>query len=83
MTPSRPSEPTTISRTLGPVDALGTARITRTPPARTTRSPLTMSAMSPYLSDCMPDERVATHPPSVEWVNESGKCPIVQPSRLS
>ena len=53
------------------------------PPGRTTRIPLMMSAMSPYLSDCMPDERVATQPPSVEWVNESGKCPSVQPCWLS
>ena len=27
-----------------------------------------MSAMSPYLSDCMPEDRVATQPPSVLWV---------------
>ena len=45
-------------------------------------SPVTMSAMSPYLSDCMPDDRVATQPPSVEWVNESGKWPSVQAARV-
>ena len=39
--------------------------------------------MSPYLSDCMPDERVAIQPPSVEWVKLSGKCPTVQPRALS
>ncbi len=38
-----------------------------------------MSAMSPYLSDCMPEERVATQPPMVEWVKLSGKWPMVQP----
>ena len=38
-----------------------------------------MSAMSPYLSDCIPDERVATQPPSVLWVKLSGKWPMVQP----
>ena len=30
----------------------------------------------------MPDERVAIQPPSVEWVNESGKWPNVQPLRV-
>ena len=39
--------------------------------------------MSPYLSDCMPDERVAIQPPSVEWVKLSGKWPNVQPRALS
>ena len=42
-----------------------------------------MSAMSPYLSDCMPDERVAIQPPSVLWVKLSGKWPRVQPRRPS
>ena len=42
-----------------------------------------MSAMSPYLSDCMPEERVAIQPPRLEWVKESGKCPIVQPRAFS
>ena len=49
------------------------------PTARTTRSPRVRSAMSPYLSDCIPDDRVAIQPPSVEWVKLSGKWPIVQP----
>ena len=38
--------------------------------------------MSPYLSDCMPEERVAIQPPSVEWVKLSGKWPSVQPLRV-
>ena len=25
----------------------------------------------------LPEDRVAIHPPRVEWVNESGKCPKV------
>ncbi len=79
MTPRRPSLPTIISRTLGPFEALGIAGMTSTPPGRTTRTPRTMCEMSPYLSDCMPDERVATQPPSVEWVKLSGKWPRVQP----
>ena len=53
------------------------------PPGVTTRSPRVRSAMSPYLSDCMPDERVAIQPPSVEWVKLSGKWPSVQPRALS
>ena len=77
--PSRPSEPRIISRTLGPFEALGMGRMTTVPPGRTRRRPLVMSAMSPYLSDCMPDERVAIQPPSVECVKLSGKWPIVQP----
>ena len=64
-----------FSRALG----FGPGRTTSVPPGRTTRSPRAMSAMSPYLSDCMPEDRVATQPPSVECVNESGKCPMVQP----
>ncbi|MPN34181.1 hypothetical protein SDC9_181674 [bioreactor metagenome] len=83
MMPSRPSEPRIISRTLGPDEVDGSARRDSTSPWRTARRPLTMSAMSPYLSDCMPVDRVAIQPPSVEWVNESGKCPIVQPRRPS
>ncbi|SKG06784.1 Uncharacterised protein [Mycobacteroides abscessus subsp. abscessus] len=39
----------------------------------TTRMPRVMSAMSPYLSDWLPEERVATHPPTVDHRNESGK----------
>ena len=39
--------------------------------------------MSPYLSDCMPDERVAIQPPSVEWAKLSGKWPSVQPRAFS
>ena len=39
--------------------------------------------MSPNLSDCMPDERVAIQPPRVEWVKLSGKCPSVQPCAFS
>jgi hypothetical protein len=31
-----------------------------------------MSEMSPYLSDCMPEDRVAIQPPSVLWVKLSG-----------
>ena len=83
MTPSRPSEPRTISRTLGPVDVLGSGRSTSTLPGCTTRRPRVMSAMSPYLSDCMPEERVAIQPPSVLWVKLSGKWPMVQPRRPS
>ena len=79
MTPSRPSLPRIISRTLGPVAVLGSGRMTSTSPGTTTRKPRVMSAMSPYLSDCMPDDRVATQPPRVEWVKESGKWPMVQP----
>ena len=41
-----------------------------------------MSAMSPYLSDCMPDERVAIQPPRRRVGEESGKCPMVQPLRV-
>ena len=58
-------------------------RSTSTRPGMTTRRPRVMSAMSPYLSDCMPEERVATQPPSVEWVKLSGKWPRVQPRALS
>src|SRR5690625_1620449 len=79
MTPNRPSLPRIISRTLGPVEVDGSGRSTNGPPGRTTRRPRVMSAMSPYLSDCIPDERVATQPPSVECVKLSGKCPNVQP----
>ena len=42
-----------------------------------------MSAMSPYLSDCMPDERVAIQPPRVDHTKESGWWPIVQPRAWS
>ena len=77
MMPSRPSDPSTIWRTLGPVDIAGTGRVTSVPDGVTTRSPLVRSAMSPYRSDCIPEERVAIQPPSVEWVNESGKWPRV------
>ncbi len=66
MMPSRPSLPSSIWLTSGPVDFDGTARVASTPVGVTTRRPLVMSAMSPYLSDCIPDERVAIHPPSVE-----------------
>ena len=79
MTPSRPSEPRIISRTLGPEEVLGSGRSATTLPGSTTRRPRVMSAMSPYLSDCMPDERVAIHPPRVEWRKESGWWPMVQP----
>src|SRR3954451_8270038 len=72
MTPRRPSEPSTISRVLGPVEVLGRARTTSVPPGWTTRIPREMRAMSPYLSDCMPDDRVATQPPRVLWVKLSG-----------
>jgi len=44
----------------------GTARVTSTPAGVTARSACVISPMSPYLSDCMPDERVAIHPPRVE-----------------
>ena len=81
--PSRPSLPSTISRTLGPVEVAGTGRTTSSPCGVTTRSPRTRSATSPYLSDCMPDERVAIQPPSVECVKLSGKWPSVQPRALS
>ncbi len=47
ISPRRPSLPRTISRTLGPVDVLGTGRVTRVPVGVTTRSPRVMSAMSP------------------------------------
>ena len=83
MMPSRPSLPSTISRTLGPVDVLGTGRVTSVPAGVTTRSARVRSATSPYLSDCMPDDRVAIQPPSVEWVKLSGKCPTVQPWAFS
>jgi hypothetical protein len=72
MIPSRPSLPSTISRTLGPVDVAGTGRTTSMPVGVTTRTPRVRSATSPYLSDCMPDERVAIQPPSVECVKLSG-----------
>src|SRR6187200_1270999 len=72
MTPSRPSEPRTISRTLGPVEVCGNGRTSSTLPGMITRMPRAMSAMSPYLSDCMPEERVATQPPSVLWLKLSG-----------
>ena len=48
-----------------------------------TRTARVRSATSPYLSDCMPEERVATQPPSVECVKLSGKWPSVQPRALS
>src|SRR5829696_981319 len=83
ITPSRPSEPSTISRTLGPVEVDGNGRTTSTLPGMTTRMPRAISEMSPYLSDCMPEERVATQPPSVLWMKLSGKCPNVQPLRAS
>ncbi len=83
MIPSRPSLPSTISRTLGPVDVLGTGRVTSMPAGVATRTARVRSATSPYRSDCMPDERVATHPPSVEWVKLSGKWPRVQPRPFS
>src|SRR5829696_1346526 len=73
ITPSRPSEPKIISRTLGPVEVWGSGRTTSTLPGMTARRPRVMSAMSPYLSDCMPEDRVATQPPSVLWVKLSGK----------
>ena len=73
MIPSRPSLPSTISRTLGPVEVVGTGRMTSMPVGVTTRSPRVRSAMSPYLSDCIPEERVAIQPPSVEWAKLSGK----------
>ena len=47
MIPSRPSEPSTISRTLGPVEVAGTGRVTSSPAGVTTRSPRVESAMSP------------------------------------
>ena len=66
MTPRRPSEPMIISRTDGPDDVEGSGRNTTTLWGWTTRRPRTISAMSPYLSDCIPDERVAIQPPNVE-----------------
>ena len=47
MIPSRPSLPSTISRTLGPVDVLGTGRMASSPAGVTTRRPRVESAMSP------------------------------------
>src|SRR6478672_4596915 len=82
MIPRRPSLPRTISRTLGPVEVVGTGRVTSVPAGVTTRTARVRSATSPYLSDCMPDERVAIQPPSVEWVKLSGKCPMVEPRRV-
>ena len=72
MMPRRPSEPSTISRTLGPDDVDGSGRSSSTSPGITMRRPRVMSAMSPYLSDCMPVERVAIQPPRVDHTNESG-----------
>ena len=63
--------------------ASGTGRVTSMPAGVTTRTARVRSATSPYLSDCMPDERVAIQPPSVEWVKLSGKWPMVQPRALS
>ena len=83
MIPSRPSLPSIIWLTSGPVDFAGTARVTSTPAGVTARNAVVMSAMSPYLSDCIPDDRVAIQPPSVEWVKLSGKWPNVQPFALS
>ena len=83
MIPRRPSDPSTISRTLGPEDVDGRGRSDRIWPGITMRRPRQMSAMSPYLSDCMPELRVAIHPPSVDHTNESGWCPIVQPRAWS
>jgi len=83
ITPRRPSLPRIISRTLGPVEVDGTGRVASTPCGVTTRTARVRSAMSPYLSDCIPLERVAIQPPSVECVNESGKWPAVQPWALS
>ena len=79
MIPSRPSLPSTIWRTSGPVEAAGTGRVTSTPAGVTTRTARVRSAMSPYLSDCIPDERVAIQPPRVECAKLSGKWPAVQP----
>ena len=79
MMPSRPSLPSTIWRTSGPVEAAGTGRVTSTPAGVTTRTARVRSAMSPYLSDCIPDERVAIQPPRVECAKLSGKWPAVQP----
>src|SRR4030095_10956223 len=72
ITPSRPSEPSTISRTLGPVEVCAKRRTCNTLPVITIRMPRAMSAMSPYLSDCMPEDRVATQPPRLLWVKLSG-----------
>jgi hypothetical protein len=83
MIPRRPSLPSTISRTLGPVEVCGTGRVASVPTGVTTRTARVRSATSPYLSDCMPDERVAIQPPSVECVKLSGKWPAVQPRALS
>ena len=47
MTPSRPSLPSTISRTLGPVEVAGTGRVASTPAGVTTRTARVSSAMSP------------------------------------
>ena len=47
MIPSRPSLPSTISRTLGPVEVAGTGRVTSSPAGVTTRRPRVESAMSP------------------------------------
>ena len=47
MIPSRPSLPSTISRTLGPVEVEGTGWVTSVPDGVTTRSPRVRSAMSP------------------------------------
>ena len=81
--PSRPSLPRIISRTLGPVDVAGTGRVASRPDGITTRTARVRSATSPYLSDCIPDERVAIQPPSVECAKLSGKCPSVHPRAFS
>jgi hypothetical protein len=47
MIPSRPSLPSTISRTLGPVEVLGTGRMLSSPAGVTTLRPRVESAMSP------------------------------------
>ena len=60
----------------------GSGRSASTCPFITMRRPRVTSAMSPYLSLCIPDDRVAIHPPSVECVKLSGKCPSVQPVRV-
>ena len=83
MIPRRPSLPSTISRTLGPVEVLGTGRVASIPFGVATRRARVRSATSPYLSDCMPEERVAIQPPRVEWVKLSGKWPSVQPRAFS
>ena len=66
ITPRRPSLPRIISCTLGPESRPGIGLVTATPSGWTMRSPRTMSSMSPYLSDCIPEERVAAQPPRVE-----------------